>query len=291
MKSSEYSKIEDSVSIERKVGRARSYKSTPHYHNACEIHYFLDGEITFFIHDQSYRIKRGDMLFIDTYEIHNPVYRQCDYEKILITYKPSFTELTPKLKVPDIFSILNKKHGGIRVVSIPAELQKKLEPILLGMLDAYSAQSQYRLNYMNSYLSLFLTMVADYLESAETEAGQVSLLDQKMKNVIAYINANLGNQLTLDGLAGHFNISKYYLCRFFKERTGLSVIDYVNRKRILTAEKLILQSKHTITDISLMVGFNNLTHFERTFKKLTGAPPRGYKITALSTSPDSTVLL
>src|SRR5689334_21265683 len=100
MKLSEYSKIDDSISIERKAARARLYKSTPHYHNACEIHYFLDGDITFFIHDQSYKVKKGDILFIDSYEIHNPVYKLYDYEKILIMYKPSFAESNPSFKVP-----------------------------------------------------------------------------------------------------------------------------------------------------------------------------------------------
>jgi YesN/AraC family two-component response regulator len=278
MKSSEFSKVDDSISIERKVGKSRVYKSNPHYHNACEIHYFLEGDITFFIHDQSYRVKKGDILFIDTYEIHNPVYKLYDYEKILITYKPSFTESSAKLRIPDVFSILNKKHGGIRLVSIPPHLLKQFETVLHDMLETYTGQSQYRLVYLNLYLSLFLTLLADYLESANKVNDQVSLLNQKIKSIISYINANLDKPLTLEGISGHFNVNKFYLCRFFKEHTGLSVIDYANRKRILTAEKLILQNKLSITDISLMVGFNNLTHFERTFKKLTGAPPRNYKI-------------
>jgi AraC-like DNA-binding protein len=278
MKSSEFSKVEESIHIVKKIGKARVQKSTPHYHNAYEIHYFLDGEITFFIRDQSYKIKKGDILIIDTYEMHNPVYNLYDYEKILLTFKPSFTDTTPMLKIPDLFSILNKKLGGIRVISIPGDMQAKLEPILFNMLDADSAQGQYRLNYLHSYLSLFLMMLAEYLESGLTNTDQVSLLDQKVMKIIAHIDANLDKPLSLDGLAGYLNINKYYLCRFFKKSTGLSVIDYVNHKRILTAEKLLLQNKHTITDISLMVGFNNLTHFERTFKKLTGASPRSYKI-------------
>jgi YesN/AraC family two-component response regulator len=278
MRSSEYSKIDDSICIEKKIGRSRSYKSNPHYHNACEIHYFLEGDITFFIHDQSYRVKKGDILFIDTYEIHNPVYKQYDYEKILITYKPSFTELNPKLKVPDVFSILNKKHGGIRLVSIPPQQLKQIESVLFDMLDAYTGQSQHKLIYLNSYLTLFLTHLADYLETASMVNDQVSLLNQKIKSIISHINVNLDKPLTLEEISDHFNVSKYYLCRFFKQHTGLSVIDYTIRKRILTAEKLILQNKHSITDISMMVGFNNLTHFERTFKKLIGTPPRSYKI-------------
>jgi AraC-like DNA-binding protein len=278
MISSEYSKVEDSIRIEKKIGRALVQESTAHYHNACEIHYFLGGEITFFIHDQSYKIKKGDVLFIDAYEIHMPVYKHYDYEKILLTYKPSFTETTPMLKTPDLFSILNKKFGGIRVVSISAMLQEKVELVLFNMLEANSMRSSFRLHYLHSYLSLFLILLAEYLDAGDMTAAQVSLLDQKVKRIITYIDANLEKPLSLDTFAGILNVSKYYLCRFFKEATGMTVIDYLNHKRILTAEKLLLHGRHSITEISLMVGFNNLTHFERTFKKLTGNSPRSHKL-------------
>lgn len=280
MKLSKYLKIDAGITIEKKVGQARLYESTPHYHNAHEIHYFLDGDITFFIHDQSYRVKKGDLLFIDTYEIHNPIYKLYDYEKILIMYRPSFTESSPSFKIPDVFSVLNNKHDGIRLVSVPPELQKQVESILYDMLQAYSCKSQYKLTYLNLYLSLFLTVLADYLDNAERVNDQDPLLGKKIKGIISYINDNLDSQLSLEGISNYFNMNKYYLCRFFKEHTGLSVIDYVNRKRILTAEKLITQNKHKITDIALMVGFNNLTHFERTFKQYTGSPPRNYKISS-----------
>jgi YesN/AraC family two-component response regulator len=278
MRLSEYSKIDDSISIEKKVAKARIYTSTPHYHNACEIHYFFEGDITFFIHDQSYRVNKGDILFIDSYEIHNPVYKQYDYDKILIMYKPSFTESSPNYKVPDVFSVLNKKHGGNRLVSVPPHLQKQVESVLFDMLQVYMGKSQYKLTYLHLYLSMFLTLMGDYLDTSDKATDQTSLLDPKIKNIISHINANLDQQLSLDGMSKHFNINKYYLCRFFKEHTGLTVIDYVNRKRILTAEMLLAQNKYKITDISLMVGFNNLTHFERTFKQFTGTPPRNYKI-------------
>lgn len=278
MKTSEYLKIDTGITIEKKVGHARLYKSTPHYHNAHEVHYFLDGNITFFIGDQSYSAKKGDLLFIDTYEIHNPTYKLYDYEKILIMYRPSFTKLSPIFKFPDVFSILNNKHGGTRLISAPPELQNQVENILYDMIKAYSSNSHYKLTYLNLYLSLFLTILADYLENTEKVNDQTPLLDKKIKGIVTYINDNLECQLSLEKISNCFHMDKYYLCRFFKEHTGLSVIDYVNRKRILTAEKLITQNKHTITDIAFMVGFNNLTHFERIFKQYTGSTPRNYKV-------------
>ncbi len=278
MEFSEYAKIEDSIRIEKKVSRARQYKSISHYHNACEIHYFIEGDLTFFVHDQSYKVKSGDILFIDTYEVHNPVYKLNDYDKILIMYRPSFTESLPCFKVPDVFSILNKKYDGNRLISAPPALQKRIERILSDMLEANVGESQYKLTYLHLYLSLFLVVLAEYLDSGDAAIDQASLLNQKVKKIIAFINANLDRQLSLEAISKHFNINKYYLSRFFKQHTGLSVIDYVNRKKILAAEKLIAQNKFKITDISSMTGFNNLTHFERTFKQFTGTSPRNYKL-------------
>ena len=93
----------------------------------------------------------------------------------------------------------------------------------------------------------------------------------------------------LDDIAGYLNMNKYYLCRFFKEYTGLTVIDYINRKRIIAAEKLITSNKHSITDIAIMVGFNSLTHFERTFKQFTGIAPSRYRLSLYDTSEENDI--
>lgn len=279
MKTSEYSKIDDRISIEKKYTQAMPYISPPHYHNSYEAHYFLKGDITFFIHDNNCRVKKGNLLFIDSYEIHHPIHStEIEYEKILIMFKPSIITLNPAYKTPDVFSLLNGKFGGKRVLSIPEHMQQHLEAILGEMLKVRNNRSQYTLTYLHHYLSLFLTYVADYLESVDTIIDdEASYIDKRVKNIIAYINNNLERQLSLDEIAGCFNINKYYLCKIFKEQTGLSVIDFVNRKKIFTAERLISTNKQSITEIAMSMGFNNLTHFERTFKQITGTPPRSYR--------------
>lgn len=290
MGSSRFLKVDFSINIERKASYGRHFVNPPHYHNACEIHYYLNGGLNFFIHDQSFDVKKGDILFIDTYELHNPIYRSiCDYDKILITYKPSFTEMVSEFKIPDMFSLLNRKYDGVRLISVPENLRQKIEGILFNMLDAGEKQNEYTLTYLHLYLSLLITHMTDYLDSTDKPDNQHSSLNKTLNRIIMYINNNLEKQLSLDEISGYLNMNKYYLCRFFKEYTGLTVIDYINRKRIIAAEKLITSNKHSITDIAVMVGFNSLTHFERTFKQFTGTAPSRYRLSLSDTSEETDI--
>lgn len=88
-----------------------------------------------------------------------------------------------------------------------------------------------------------------------------------------YIKKNFEKQITLDILENEFNISKYEISRNFKKHMGTSFIDYLNTIRVEQAKSLITNCDKNLTDIAFSVGFESLTHFERTFKKITQLNP------------------
>ena len=277
MESSEFLKVDNNIEIEKKIAKQRTYKSRPHYHNAYEINYYLDGNIDFFVRDQGYPVKKGDVLFINTYEIHNPINESSSYEKILLTYRPSFLKTAFNFEVPDIFSILDNKFNGVRLVSLSPDLQKKVEYIFGEMINISSENNKYKLILLHSYLVIFLTYITEFLSGLDSINEHSVYHNEKIRNIIFYIDQNLGKELVLGDISDRFNVNKYHLCRYFKKHTGLTIFDYINRKRILTAEKMLVTGNASITEISYMVGFNNLTHFERTFRQITGSSPRSYK--------------
>ena len=99
--------------------------------------------------------------------------------------------------------------------------------------------------------------------------------DEKIIDILKYINENLEKKLNLDLLEAKFHISKYYLCHLFKINTGFTVIEYIIYKRIMKAEELLL-SGMPIIDISNQVGFGDYTNFYKSFKKVLGVSPRKY---------------
>ncbi len=277
MKTSEYQNFSNSFDIKKKTAIPGRVASTPHYHNAYELQYFLEGEADFFIRNQIYKARRGDLLFINTFEIHNATYNTDLYERIVVMYKPSLIQSLPSFQPPDVFEILDEKFNGTRLVSLPEEMQNKVGPLFETMLEKFSKNSRYTLIYLHSLLSLFLTYTGEHLDSVESVNSHPLAPNRKIQDIITYLDSNLTQNLSLDIISDHFNIDKYHLCRFFKKHTGLTIIEYINRMRVIQSEKLLMQNKHSITEICFMAGFNNLTHFERTFKKITGKSPRDYR--------------
>ena len=90
--------------------------------------------------------------------------------------------------------------------------------------------------------------------------------------VIKYLNNNIQKNISLDKLARRFFVSKYHLCRAFKEYSGISVHSYINYKRIMYAKQLIL-SGYTASDAAEKVGFGDYSAFYRAYLKIVGKSP------------------
>lgn len=90
--------------------------------------------------------------------------------------------------------------------------------------------------------------------------------------VIRYVNAHIAEPLTLDGLANKFYVSKYYLCRAFKRHNGISILGYINGKRVMMARQMI-ESGEIAAVVSERVGFSDYSTFYRAYRKAYGHAP------------------
>ncbi|SDE02489.1 Helix-turn-helix domain-containing protein [Paenibacillus sp. UNCCL117] len=95
--------------------------------------------------------------------------------------------------------------------------------------------------------------------------------------VYDYLEKNYAADISLDALADKLNISRSYLSRYFKEKTGENFVDYVNSVRIEKAKKLLLQPDIRILDAAQLVGYQNANSFNRMFKKFTGSTPSEFR--------------
>lgn len=110
---------------------------------------------------------------------------------------------------------------------------------------------------------------------------QVLILDQKppataVERVIQYIQSHLSEQITLELLSGVAFVSKSYLTKQFKQETGQTVIEYVNKTRIEKAKMLLVTTTKSVEEIAYAVGFESPKYFFRVFKALTGQTPLSF---------------
>lgn len=98
-----------------------------------------------------------------------------------------------------------------------------------------------------------------------------------IENIKNYIKANLESNIKLSRIAETFQYNEQYMGRIFKKETKRSISRYLNEQRIEYAEKLLRETNKSIIDIALTTGFNNVTYFNRVFKKITGTTPQQFR--------------
>lgn len=99
-----------------------------------------------------------------------------------------------------------------------------------------------------------------------------------VNRVFQYIESHYQTDISLNELAALLNVNRFYFCRFFKEVTGSTPIEYLNNYRTHQAVSLMRQQpSYTITQVATLVGYNDSSYFARVFKHVMGESPSAYK--------------
>ena len=101
--------------------------------------------------------------------------------------------------------------------------------------------------------------------------------DIRIRHVVALIHEQLAEPCTVDRLAGAVNMSPSYLTRLFREQVGCSPASFVREQRLRRAYELIQTTFLSIKEVMAAVGWNDPSHFSRTFKRRFGVSPQGLR--------------
>jgi len=164
------------------------------------------------------------------------------------------------------------KHIAATLIKWGAEVDlKKLE-------EAYFNTRVLTLKQYEALIRLLNTF-AKHLAACSS----VLILQGKQKDSPAitrarsFIAEHADDNLSLAAVAHVVNMSATYFSEKFKEMTGISFVDYVSRTRIEKARNLLLNPNRRVSEVAFEVGFQSLSQFNRTFKKVTGESPREYR--------------
>jgi AraC-like DNA-binding protein len=107
-----------------------------------------------------------------------------------------------------------------------------------------------------------------------TRAG---LSNRRLARVLAYIDANIAEPITLSNLAAAAGLSRMYFARQFRVATGIRPHEYVLRRRIERSQQLLTATSDALVDVALSVGFQTQAHFTTVFRKIVGNTPRQWR--------------
>jgi AraC-like DNA-binding protein len=137
--------------------------------------------------------------------------------------------------------------------------------LMLRLLDILAVSENYRI------------LSSPYFNSIESSSEA-----QKINKVFDYIFTNFKNDITLNDVAATVPMSTSAFCRFFKEKTSRTLIDFIKEVRIGYAAKLLLEGKHNVTEACYDSGYNSISNFNTHFKEVKKLSPRdfmkGYKV-------------
>ena len=98
-----------------------------------------------------------------------------------------------------------------------------------------------------------------------------------VKNAVEYINRHFSEEITLAGVAEEFHVNVSYLSMLFRQVTGMTFKEHLNRVRIEEAERLLANTDYAIIEIAIACGYRDQSYFTKVFKKYTGLTPRQYR--------------
>lgn len=241
-----------------------------HCHDNFELLYILQGKGSFLVEGVEYEMRPNTILYAKPYEYHyvRPD-ASCPYERIVVNFErgvpaPEILEL-PFLKDANQHQRELHLHAdplgeSIKTAFLDFDLTKRFSP-----KKGLDGETDLWLSAALTKLLLLISRVPAETGSEDSKGLIVKTMD--------YLNQHLDDEISLDQISKELYVSKYYLCRAFREQTGISVFDYLTTKRIVLAEQL-LEEGVSATEAAYRSGFRDYSTFYRSYRKITGTSPQ-----------------
>ncbi|MBQ9802018.1 MAG: helix-turn-helix transcriptional regulator [Clostridia bacterium] len=250
------------------------YHMELHWHREFEVLRVASGELELFLDNTRYLLSAGDMAFITSGMLHRATPHDAVYECVVFDLNMLCRHGSGRI-TGYILPLLSE---GASVVPLADASHTVLGEAVERFFTCIKESGPYF--ELRAYAAAAETVYLLYTE------GRVSLPRKNLhmghrKTVITallqWIEENYTEKFTLAELAAVANTSEKYLCRFFKEYTGSTPFDYVNRLRVERACVALTQSDLNVTEVAFGCGFNDAAYFCKIFKRYQGMTPREYR--------------
>lgn len=256
-------------------------KCTWHYHNNFEISFITEGSGKRIVADSIEEFQPGDLVFIGRNLPHVWIADKETRTPSNRTLEMVFLQFSSDILGPQLLTLPEFKHiaralalseRGIQIVG------QTLNEVSEIMLQLPYLKSFNRMLHFFKMMDIIGRSESNIqLASKEYLKMRFTIGDKRIAAIHEYLMNNYREEVDLKRLAALVNMAKGSLCRFFRMNMGMTVFDYLRQIKIEFACKLLMDRDLSILEVCLDSGFNNLSHFNKQFKKTTGVPPSEYR--------------
>lgn len=231
--------------------------SAPHCHNEIELVYVKSGSSLAYADNNCFKINAGDIFIAFPNQIH--YYKECIQGCYYVVIFSSDLIYGQKAAL----------YGNVPENNMLTDIPQ-LNPLALRLIESYKKN---KMTECVGYLNLLMGVAIDNFKLLPSIATDNSTL----RNVLEYCAKNYADNLSLDLIAEHMNLSKYYISHLFNRKLDLGFNDYIKMLRVRAACDLLLESNKKIADISEDVGFGTIRSLNRAFKEVMNKTPMEYR--------------
>ena len=246
-----------------------------HSHDYYELYFFEAGAVTMEIDGRGYPLKTGDVILIPPGVSHRAVLTDPEkpYRRFVFWQSRPFLEAL-EARSPDCGYLLRRAESrGRYVYRFDPVAFNAIRTRLFTLLDEIHADrfgKATAIDLIITDLLLFLARTV-YEQEHQNKNDQLS----QYEAITQYVDQHLDEPLSLDAIAKHFYLSKYYLVHLFRENAGLSVHQYILKRRLAACCDAMLGGA-AVGEVYRQWGFYDYSAFYRAFRKEYGMSPSAY---------------
>jgi AraC-like DNA-binding protein len=254
-----------------------------HYHPEIEIMYILEGTGMRFVGDSVEKYEVGDLCMIGSGLPHEWRNDKIFFEKssnlrsscyCLFLLKDLFGSVL--LNTPEMQHIKNLFERASRGIKFTGKAREEIGIEIGKYVKESGAARIAGLILLLEHMAV--TAECELLASVGYAGHNLNMEDyERFGKIYRYIMKNFASPIRLEEVASLVGLTPNAFCRYFKERTKKTFVQYLNEIRIGHAKKLLIEGKFTISSLSMEAGFNNLSNFIEQFKRSTGMSPSEYR--------------
>lgn len=256
------------LSVTYKLDKDPSHVNTDvHIHDSYELYCYISGDARYMIEGREVLLESGTLLLIPPGELHHSVLDSMKpYERYGMLFKP---EAIPEELRDSLLEPFRHNPTGTLNVYHPSAFSDITPKDLYSVMCTQGGDDGLRVHSMLiGILSLLQTAKPSTAYSSKTNSVGIQMVD--------YVNRNLRNSIGIKDVANEFFLSVSQAARIFKQATGVTVHEYIARKRLLRARRKILLGVPA-QKVAQDYGFGSYTSFYRLYRKTFGMSP-GAKI-------------
>ncbi|MEX0769230.1 MAG: AraC family transcriptional regulator [Balneolaceae bacterium] len=253
-----------------------------HYHPELQLVYIIQGTGDLFISDTIVPFEAGNLFLIGSNQSHlfksDSKYFQGNEDLVSESVSVFFHESSLGdgfFNISEMASIRNMIERSGRGIRFSVEVSKQFREQMC-QLPTQSGFTRF-LNILSLLNELSASQNYRYLATVSSPDPMSDIENKKVNDVINYIFKHYKEDIKLKEVAQLANYSQTAFCLFFKQRTRKTFVQFLNEVRVSQACKLLRNSDFNISQICFESGFNNVSNFNRQFKKVVGFSPSAYK--------------